>query len=72
MSTRIEANPELFQPMMIEFKQNFRNPKVGGEYNPDSQIREIKTKDGKAEPFIETGDMTAMGSTRTGERANEH
>ena len=72
MTARKETQPKPAQPVMIGFKQEFKNPKVGGEYNPDSQIREIQTENGQRKPFIESGDMTAMGSTRTGERATEH
>lgn len=58
-------------PVMMKFKQEFRIPRVGGEYNPTQQIRTVRTEDGIV-PFVETKDMNGMGSTQTGERSREH
>ena len=58
-------------PVMIKFKQEFRNHRVGGEYDPKQQIRIVHEENGIV-PYIQTKDMNGMGSTHTGERAGEH
>lgn len=67
MTVKTEA-----EPFMMTFKESFEVPRVEGQYNSEKQIREIKDSGGKVIPFIESNDMTAMGSTRTGERSGEH
>ena len=59
-------------PFMIGYLQEFKVPKPGGEYNPDLQVRVVRVEPGKEIPFVHTGEMNGMGSTKTGERAGEH
>lgn len=56
----------------MSFKESFKVPRVGGSYNKDIQVREVKDENGKTIIFIKSGEMLTMGSTRTGERTSEH
>lgn len=60
------------KPFMMSFKESFKVPRVGGSYNKDIQVREVKDENGKTIIFIKSGEMLTMGSTRTGERTSEH
>lgn len=59
------------QPLMINFKEGFERHKIGGEYDSQRQIR-VVNEASKITPYIQTKDIKGMGSTGTGERANEH
>lgn len=67
----VEEKEQGLVPIMMGFKQTFRNHRVGGEYDPTRQIR-IVHAEGNIVPYIQTKDMNGMGSTHTGERAGEH
>lgn len=67
----VEQQERAQVPVMIKFKQEFRNHRVGGEYSPTQQIRIVRTESGSI-PYIQTKDMNGMASTHTGERAGEH
>lgn len=59
------------EPVMMRFKEGFERHKIGGEYDPQQQIRVVKESNTTV-PYIRTKDIAGMGSTHTGERANEH
>lgn len=66
MTTKIEM-----RPLMMGFKESFERHKIGGDYDPKTQIRVVRDKESMV-PYIKTKDIASMGSTHTGERANEH
>ena len=59
------------KPFMLGYLQEFRVPRPGGRYDPELQVRFVKVGEGEV-PFVETNEMSGMGSTKTGERAGEH
>lgn len=66
MATTVEM------PFMMGYMREFTIPKAGGKYDPKLQVRVVKLAKGQEIPFVQTGEMSGMGSTKTGERAGEH